>query len=50
VRFLSRDGNHDRQTDAVIARIQAICNWTTTDRDVDATIASVRNALADPGT
>jgi hypothetical protein len=23
VRFLSRDGNHDRRTDAVISRIQA---------------------------
>ncbi len=67
VRFLSRGGNHDRQTDAVIGRIQAkgvawfggvtwqgmrvmrisVCNWTTTDRDVDATIASVRDALAE---
>jgi glutamate/tyrosine decarboxylase-like PLP-dependent enzyme len=70
VRFLSRDGNHDRQTDAVIGRIQAkgvawfggatwqgmrvmrisVCNWTTTDRDVDDTVASVRDALAEAGT
>ena len=69
VRFLSRDGNHDRQTDDVIARIQAkgvawfggatwqgkrvmrvsVCNWTTTERDVDATIASVREAVAEAG-
>jgi glutamate/tyrosine decarboxylase-like PLP-dependent enzyme len=70
VRFLSRDGNHDRQTDAVILRIQAkgvawfggatwqgmrvmrisVCNWATTDRDVDDTIASVRDALAEAAT
>jgi hypothetical protein len=25
----------------------SVCNWTTTDRDVDATIASVRDALAE---
>ncbi len=67
MRFLSLDGNHDRQTDAVIGRIQAkgvvwfggvtwegmrvmrisVCNWTTTDRDDDDAVASVRGALAE---
>src|SRR5262245_43504479 len=67
VRFLARDGRHDRQTDAVIRRIQAdgvawfggvtwrgmrvmrvsVCNWATTDRDIDASIAAVRQAIAD---
>ena len=65
VRFLSRDGNHDRLTDDVIGRIQSqgvawfggatwrgmrvmrvsVCNWLTTDDDIDRTIASVREAL-----
>jgi glutamate/tyrosine decarboxylase-like PLP-dependent enzyme len=65
VRFLSRDGNHDRFTDDVIRRIQSrgvawfggatwrgmrvmrvsVCNWLTTDDDIDRTIASVREAL-----
>jgi glutamate/tyrosine decarboxylase-like PLP-dependent enzyme len=67
VRFRARDGDHDRQTDDVIKRIQAkgvawfggatwrgmrvmrvsVCNWTTTDRDVDMAIASVREAIAE---
>jgi len=25
----------------------SVCNWATTDRDIDDTIASVREALAD---
>jgi glutamate/tyrosine decarboxylase-like PLP-dependent enzyme len=65
VRFLGPDGDHDRQTDAVIKRIQdggaawfggatwrgmrvmriSVCNWATTDRDVDAAIAAVRVAV-----
>ena len=69
VRFLARDGDHDRRTDEMIKRIQAkgvawfggatwrgmrvmrisVCNWATTDRDVDASIASVREALAEIG-
>ncbi len=67
VRFLARDGNHDRQTDDVIRRIQAkgvawfggatwrgmrvmrisVCNWTTTERDVDEAVASVREAITE---
>jgi glutamate/tyrosine decarboxylase-like PLP-dependent enzyme len=67
VRFLAEDGNHDRQTDDVIKRVQAkgvawfggatwrgmrvmrisVCNWTTTDRDVDMTIAFVRETIAE---
>jgi glutamate/tyrosine decarboxylase-like PLP-dependent enzyme len=67
VRFLAPDGNHDRQTDDVIRRIQAkgvawfggatwhgmramrisVCNWATTERHIDETIASVREAVAD---
>jgi glutamate/tyrosine decarboxylase-like PLP-dependent enzyme len=67
VRFLAKDGNHDRRTDDVIERIQAkgvawfggatwrgmrvmrisVCNWATTDRDIDQTIASVREAIAE---
>jgi glutamate/tyrosine decarboxylase-like PLP-dependent enzyme len=69
VRFLSPDGKHDRQTDAVITRIQAdgvawfggatwrgmrvmrisVCNWLTTEHDVDAAIASVRAAISATG-
>ena len=69
VRFLARDGDHDRRTDEMIKRIQAkgvawfggatwrgmrvmrisVCNWATTERDVDASIASVREALAEIG-
>ena len=65
VRFLSPDGDHDRQTDATISRIQAggvawfggatwrgmrvmrisVCNWMTTEHDVDAAIAAVRAAM-----
>jgi len=67
VRFLARDGNHDRQTDDVIRRIQAkgvawfggatwqgqrvmrvsVCNWATTDRDVEDTIASIRKVVGE---
>ncbi len=67
VRFLSRDGDHDRRTDAIIEAIRAkgvawfggttwhdkrvmrvsVCNWRTTDRDVDRTIDSVREVLAE---
>jgi glutamate/tyrosine decarboxylase-like PLP-dependent enzyme len=70
VRFLARDGNHDRQTDDVIRRIQAkgvawfggatwrgmrvmrisVCNWTTTERSVDETVTSVREALTETRT
>ena len=66
VRFRAEDGQHDRRTDAVIARIQAngvawfggvtwngcramrvsVCNWATTGRDIDLTVASVRDAVA----
>ena len=69
VRFLARDGNHDRRTDDVIRRIQAkgvawfggvtwqgmrvmrisVCNWTTTERSVDETVASVREAITEAG-
>jgi glutamate/tyrosine decarboxylase-like PLP-dependent enzyme len=69
VRFLARDGNHDRFTDEVIRRIQAagvawfggatwlgmrvmrvsVCNWRTTEDDIERTIASVREALAARG-
>jgi glutamate/tyrosine decarboxylase-like PLP-dependent enzyme len=65
VRFLSRSGDHDRFTDEVIGRIQAlgvawfggvtwrgmrvmrisVCNWRTTDEDIDRTIDSVKEAL-----
>ncbi|HXP73070.1 MAG TPA: aminotransferase class V-fold PLP-dependent enzyme, partial [Stellaceae bacterium] len=65
VRFMSRDGDHDRFTDEVIRRLQAqgvawfggvtwrgmrvmrvsVCNWRTTDEDIDRTIASVEEAL-----
>ncbi len=67
VRFLSRNGDHDRRTDAIIEAIRAkgvawfggttwhdkrvmrvsVCNWRTTDRDVDRTIDSVREVLAE---
>jgi glutamate/tyrosine decarboxylase-like PLP-dependent enzyme len=67
VRFLARNGQHDRHTDAVIRRIQAngaawfggatwrgmrvmrvsVCNWATTDGDIDASIAAVRQAMAE---
>lgn len=66
VRFLSADGQHDRQTDAVIGRIQAggvawfggatwrgmrvmrisVCNWLTTESDVDQAISAVRSAMS----
>ena len=69
VRFLSRDGDHDRFTEDVIRRIQSqgvawfggvswrgmrvmrvsVCNWLTTGDDVDRTLESVREALADHG-
>ena len=67
VRFLAADGDHDRLTDEVIARIRAkgvawfggatwhgrrvmrisVCNWSTSDRDIQQTLASVREALAE---
>jgi len=67
VRFLSRDGDHDRYTDTVVRRIQArgvawfggatwrgmrvmrisVCNWRTTEDDVERTIASVREVLSE---
>ncbi|HEV3156781.1 MAG TPA: aminotransferase class V-fold PLP-dependent enzyme [Candidatus Baltobacteraceae bacterium] len=67
VRFLSPDGNHDRQTDDIIKRIQAggvayfggaewhgmrvmrisVCNWATTEHDVDEAVRSVRAALSE---
>ena len=66
LRFFAEDGQHDRRTDAVIARIQSqgvawfggvtwngrramrvsVCNWATTGRDIDLTLASVREAVA----
>jgi glutamate/tyrosine decarboxylase-like PLP-dependent enzyme len=66
VRFLSRDGDHDRLTDDVIRRIQSkgvawfggatwrgmrvmrvsVCNWLTSDDDIDQAIATVRDVLA----
>jgi hypothetical protein len=67
VRFLAQDGDHDRRTDRVIARIQAkgvawfgavtwrgmrvmrvsVCNWLTSDSDIDRTIATVCEASAE---
>jgi len=67
VRFLAADGDHDRQTDRVIARIQekgvaffggatwrgkrvmriSVCNWRTSERDIDRTIETVREAVAE---
>jgi glutamate/tyrosine decarboxylase-like PLP-dependent enzyme len=67
VRFLARDGDHDRRTDRIIAQIQdkgvawfggatwrakrvmriSVCNWRTTDRDIDRTIEAVRAAAAE---
>ncbi len=66
VRFLDANGQHDRTTDAVIARIQAggiawfggatwrgrrvmrisVCNWQTTDDDIDRTLQGVAEALS----
>ncbi|MBT5874660.1 MAG: aspartate aminotransferase family protein [Candidatus Latescibacteria bacterium] len=66
VQFTSNEGNHDRRTDEVIAKIVAsgeawfggttwngiramrvsVCNWRTTDEDVDRAIACVRGILA----
>jgi glutamate/tyrosine decarboxylase-like PLP-dependent enzyme len=68
VRFLGIDGNHDRRTDDVIARIQrggiawfggatwrgmrvmriSVCNWRTSEYDIDLTIETVRQALSEP--
>jgi len=70
VRFLDRqpgagEQDHDRRTDAVIARIVdtgeaffsgstwrgkrcmriSVCNWQTTDRDVERAVAAVRQVL-----
>ncbi len=67
VRFLGSDGDHDRHTDCVIARIQrkgvawfggatwqgmrvmrvSVCNWLTTDRDIDQTIETVHEAVSE---
>jgi glutamate/tyrosine decarboxylase-like PLP-dependent enzyme len=67
VRFLANDGDHDRRTERVIARIQAkgvawfggamwrgkrvmrvsVCNWLTSERDIDRAIATVREAAAE---
>jgi len=67
VRFLGADGNHDRATDTVIARIQAqgvawfggatwngrrvmrisVCNWLTSEQDIDRTLKSVAEVLAE---
>jgi glutamate/tyrosine decarboxylase-like PLP-dependent enzyme len=69
VRFLAQGGNHDRQTDDMIRRIQAkgvawfggttwrgmrvmrisVCNWATTERDIDEAVASVREVIAEIG-
>jgi glutamate/tyrosine decarboxylase-like PLP-dependent enzyme len=66
VRFLARDGDHDRFTDRVIHRIQddgvawfggvtwrgqramriSVCNWLTSDDDIDRTVASIAKVLA----
>jgi glutamate/tyrosine decarboxylase-like PLP-dependent enzyme len=65
VRFLARDGDHDRVTDDVVRRVQAkgvawfggatwrgmrvmrvsVCNWLTTDKDIDRTLASLAEAV-----
>jgi glutamate/tyrosine decarboxylase-like PLP-dependent enzyme len=70
VRFLANDGDHDRQTDAVIERIQdggiaffggvtwrgtramriSVCNWATSDSDIDRSIETVRDALTESST
>lgn len=67
VRFLAKDGDHDRMTDEVIRRIQAkgvawfggatwrgirvmrvsVCNYLTSERDIELTLASVKEALAE---
>jgi len=67
VRFLGRDGDHDAQTDRVIARVQekgeawfggatwrgmrvmrvSVCNWRTSESDVERSIASIAEALAE---
>jgi glutamate/tyrosine decarboxylase-like PLP-dependent enzyme len=69
VRFLAKDGDHDRRTERVIARVQAkgvawfggamwrdqrvmrvsVCNWLTSDGDIDRAIATVREAAAECG-
>jgi hypothetical protein len=63
VRFLGSDGDHDRHTDDVIARIQrkgvtwfggatwrgmrvSVCNWLTTEHDIDLTIETVRESVS----
>ena len=66
VRFLAKNGDHDRATDDVIRRIQAegvvwfggatwrgmrvmrisVCNWLTSDDDIDRALDSVRKTLA----
>src|ERR1700677_596903 len=67
VRFLGTDGDHDRHTDDVIARIQrkgvawfggatwrgmrvmrvSVCNWLTTEHDIDLTIETVRESASE---
>jgi glutamate/tyrosine decarboxylase-like PLP-dependent enzyme len=67
VRFLRSDGDHDRHTDDVIARIQrkgvawfggatwrgmrvmrvSVCNWLTTEHDIDLTIETVRESASE---
>lgn len=67
LRFLAKDGDHDRMTDEVISRIQAkgvawfggatwrgirvmrvsVCNYLTTERDIELTLSSVKEALAE---
>ena len=69
VRFLARDGDHDRRTDAVTEAIRAdgtawfgttdwrgmramrisVCNFRTTDRDVDLTLEAVARVLREVG-
>ena len=65
VRFLASDGDHDRRTDAVIAKLQdsgevwfggvtwkgkramriSVCNWLTSDQDVERSIEVVQRVL-----
>ena len=66
VRFLAADGDHDRRTEDVMARLRdegtawyggttwrgnrvmriSVCNWQTSDSDVDLTVDAVRNVIA----
>jgi glutamate/tyrosine decarboxylase-like PLP-dependent enzyme len=69
VRFLGSDGDHDRHTERVVARIRgkgvawfgtatwqgmrvmriSVCNWLTTERDIDRTIETIRESLSELG-